>query len=116
MSKDRPQERPEKQTERDAQQEMRFDALDLMKEGAARGDRSVQAGAAEYAALLRDPERFAEAERKREEDFQSAMQALDRGDAGPAQRLVKKNDQDIAVARRVIANLQEQVEEKALLC
>lgn len=95
---------------------MRFDALDLMKEGAARGDRSVPAGAAEYAALLRDPERFAEAERKREEEFRAAMQALDRGDAGPAQKLYKSNEKQIAVSRQHIAKLQELVEEKALLC
>lgn len=115
MSNDRPEEKPEKQSERE-QQEMRFDALDLMKEGSARGDRATQASLADYAGLLRDPERFAESEQKRDEEFQAAMQALDKGDAGPAQKLVKSNEKQISVTRQHLARLQGQIEEKALLC
>ncbi len=113
MTNDRPQERVEKQQDRETQ-EMRFDALDLMKEGVPKGDKTADASSAEYAAMLRSPESMAKAEEKREADFQTAMQALDRGDEGPARKLIKGNDKEIALTKQVIAKITGEAEQQSM--
>ena len=114
MAKDRSDERVEKQPQGD-QQEMRFDALELMKEGIPKGDQSKEPTEGEQAAMLRDPARYTEAQSKRQADFDNAMQALDRGDAGPAQRLIKANEKEIELTKQVIASISGRADEKAKL-
>jgi len=113
MANDRPDKIFEKQ--KPEEQEMRFDALELMKEGLPKGDQTKEPTEGEHAAMLRNPALYTEHQAKSEANLQNAMQALDRGDEGPAQRLIAANEKEIAQTRKVIASITQRAEEQQSL-
>lgn len=113
MTNDRPNEkRVEKQEDHEGQG-MRFDALDLLKEG-AKGARASDAAVGEQVAKFRSPEDYAKVAEKRDADFNSAMQALDRGDDAPARKLIERNEGEIALTKQAISKITGQAEQESM--
>jgi len=88
-----------------------FDPLELMMEGQQKAEPIRQLTEGEQAHMLRHPELYAAVVAKRESDYQDARQALDRGDEGPAQRLIKSNEEQIAGMTALVRSIEDRLKQ-----
>ena len=88
-----------------------FDVLGLMREGHDRAEPIRQPTEGEQAHMLRHPEIYAAVAAKRDAAYEDARQALDRGDDGPAQRLIKSNKEQIEKMTALVTSIEDRLKQ-----